>query len=95
MLQGLTLPDSNLSNFIFRQDLLDIFLAFRMKAKKLNRLRRKKLVAIKFRSLFNIISFPQLSIFIFFPARRAGLGFATFFRKVAKKRNPNNPVDPV
>jgi hypothetical protein len=30
-----------------------------------------------------------------FRARRAGLGFATFFWKVAKKRNPNNPVDPV
>jgi hypothetical protein len=27
-----------------------------------------------------------------FPARRAGLGFATFFLKVAKKRNPINPV---
>jgi hypothetical protein len=26
-----------------------------------------------------------------FRARRAGLGFATFFWKVAKKRNPNNP----
>jgi hypothetical protein len=31
----------------------------------------------------------------FFPALRARLGFATFFWKVAKKRNPNNPVDPV
>ena len=30
-----------------------------------------------------------------FPARRAGLGFATFFWKVAKKRNPKNPVNPV
>jgi hypothetical protein len=30
-----------------------------------------------------------------FRARRAGLGFATFFWKVAKKRNPNNPADPV
>jgi hypothetical protein len=30
-----------------------------------------------------------------FPAHRAELGFATFFWKVAKKRNPKNPVDPV
>jgi hypothetical protein len=37
-----------------------------------------------------------LDIFVrFFLAHRAGLGFATFFWKVAKKRNPNNPVNPV
>jgi hypothetical protein len=30
-----------------------------------------------------------------FPAYMAGLGLATFCRKVAKKRNPDNPVNPV
>jgi hypothetical protein len=27
-----------------------------------------------------------------FPGYSAGLSFATFFRKVAKKKNPDNPV---
>ena len=33
--------------------------------------------------------------FEFFPAHRAGLSFATFFREVANKRNPIYPVNPV
>ncbi|MGD9240624.1 MAG: hypothetical protein PVG69_11405 [Desulfobacterales bacterium] len=66
-----------------------------MKAKKLNRLRRmNKITAIEF--LFDYKDeILKGNIVYVFPARRAGLGFATFFWKVAKKRNPNNPVDPV
>jgi hypothetical protein len=36
-----------------------------------------------------------VSCIYFCPTRRVGLGFATFFWKVAKKMNPNNPVNPV
>ena len=72
-----------------------LILAFRMKAKKLNRLRRmNKITAIEF--LFDYKDeILKGNIVYVFPARRAGLGFATFFWKVAKKRNPDNPVDPV
>jgi hypothetical protein len=46
-------------------------------------------------NLFNSLSFKQLTLLRLSPARRAGMGFATFSWKVAKKRNPNNPVYPV
>jgi hypothetical protein len=69
-----------LSSFkFFRQDLLDL---------------PDKITAVKL--LFNYKDeILKGNIVHVFPARRAGLGFATFFWKVAKKRNPNNPVDPV
>jgi len=65
-----------------------------MKAKKFNRLRRKNIIALKLKFVQENI-FPAVKYIEIFPARRAGLGFATFFWKVAKKRNPNNPVNPV
>jgi hypothetical protein len=66
-----------------------------MKAKKFNRLRRmNKITAIKFLIDYKDEILEGNMVHVF-PARRAGLGFATFFWKVAKKRNPNNPVNPV
>jgi hypothetical protein len=38
---------------------------------------------------------PKGNIVDIFPAYRAGLGFATFIWKVAKKKNPIDPVNPV
>jgi len=66
-----------------------------MKAKNFNRLWRMKIiVAIKlqFKEYFDL---PAVNVGEIFSAQRAELCFATFFWKVAKIRNPNNPVNPV
>ena len=66
-----------------------------MKAKKFNRLRRiNKITTVKFLFDYKDEILKGNNVLVFF-ARRAGLGFASFFWKVAKKRNPNNPVNPV
>ena len=66
-----------------------------MKAKKFNRLRRiKKITTVKFLFDYKDEILKGNNVLVFF-ARRAGLGFASFFWKEAKKRNPNNPVNPV
>jgi hypothetical protein len=66
-----------------------------MKAKKFNRLRRmNKITAVKL--LFDYKDeIPKGNIVDIFPAYRAGLCFATFIWKVAKKKNPIDPVNPV
>ena len=71
-----------------------LILAFRMKAKKLNRLRRmNKITAIEF--LFDYKDeILKGNIVYVFPARRAGLGFATFFpARLAWAARNGGPVE--
>jgi hypothetical protein len=56
-------------------------------------LANEKLVAIKLKFVQQNIFSEVNKVGIFSAA--GGLGFATFFWKVAKKINPNNPVNPV